>query len=230
MALPKSLQEAVKPVTIVTGHYGVGKTNLTLNMARDLAAAGFEVRVADLDIVNPYFRSSEYGALLEEAGVSLVAPVMANSSLDTPSLSAAIEGSIEWAREDNRILLIDVGGDDAGATALGRYTHLIDAERSTMVYVINAYRNLTQDPAEAVEILKEIEFTARMKAQAIVNNSHLHNETDVSVVEGAQAFGEQVAEAAGIPLVAQTAPAALADKANITNCYPVQKLVKTPWE
>ena len=71
-------------VTVICGHYGCGKTNLALNLALEAAAKGEKVTVADLDIVNPYFRSSEYGGLLEEHGVRLIAPVFAGTTLDTP--------------------------------------------------------------------------------------------------------------------------------------------------
>lgn len=102
-------------ITVVCGHYGCGKTNLTLNLALEAAAAGERVTVADLDIVNPYFRSSEYGGLLEEQGVRLIAPVFAGTTLDTPTLPPELYSIFE--PQAGRVF-IDAGGDDAGVTAL----------------------------------------------------------------------------------------------------------------
>lgn len=239
MSLPLSLMDALRPLTLVTGHYGVGKTNFALNLALDLAREGREVCVVDLDIVNPYFRSSEYRNLLEPEGIRLVTPVMANSSLDTPSLSAAVDGVVEWAYcNPNRIAIFDIGGDDAGATALGRYSERIAANPYALIYVVNAYRNLTQDAQEALEILGEIEFKSNLKATAIVNNSHLRTETDQATVEDAWEFGLEVARCAGVPLAAQTVPHRFAtgfpEPSNVAiqfeKTYSVQMLVKTPWE
>ena len=235
MAVPEALKQSIEPITVVTGHYGVGKTNLVLNMALDLAEEGLQVRVIDLDIVNPYFRSSEYQALLGNRGVSVVTPVMANSSLDTPSLSAAVDGTLEWARQEKgRVVLVDVGGDDAGATALGRYADRVSAGPYALVYVVNAYRNLTQSPEEATAILREIEAASHLQATAVVNNSHLRTETTADTLAAAQPFGAAVAQQLALPLVARTTPiwcTAGIDtgKENGVN-YPIQMLVKTPWE
>ena len=235
MSIPESLKAALQPVSLICGHYGVGKTNFALNLALDLARNAYDVRLADLDIVNPYFRSSEYCALLEEAGVDLVAPVMANSSLDTPSLSAAVDGAIEWARvEPHRILIMDIGGDDAGATALGRYSERIAAADYALLYVVNAYRNLTQDPQEAIAVLHEIEAVSRLHATAVVNNSHLRRETTAETVQNSRAFGEEVAAHLGIPLVAQTVPNWYSGgNETLTQKkvqYPNSIQVRMPWE
>ena len=145
------------PVAVVCGHYGVGKTNLTLNIALDAAAGGRAVTVIDLDVVNPFFRSSDYRALLDERGIRLVAPVFAGTNVDGPSLSGTIEPAIDgaqraWRDGDERpFVAIDAGGDDAGATALGRFARTVEQAPYEMLYVVNRNRNLTQEPAEAVE-------------------------------------------------------------------------------
>ena len=116
------------PVLVITGHYGVGKTNLALNLALDAAARGLEVTVVDLDVVNPFFRSSDYRALLDEAGVRTIAPVFAGTNLDGPGLSGTILPAIEQARAgEGRLLIVDAGGDDVGATALGRFARAVAA-------------------------------------------------------------------------------------------------------
>lgn len=157
-------------ITVVCGHYGCGKTNLTLNLALEAAAAGERVTVADLDIVNPYFRSSEYGGLLEEHGVRLIAPVFAGTTLDTPTLPPELYSIFE--PQAGRVF-IDAGGDDAGVTALGGLHGQLEETGYQMLYVINRYRVLSQTPEEAAALLGEIEAASRLKATALVNNSHL---------------------------------------------------------
>lgn len=157
-------------ITVVCGHYGCGKTNLTLNLALEAAAAGERVTVADLDIVNPYFRSSEYGGLLEEQGVRLIAPVFAGTTLDTPTLPPELYSIFE--PQAGRVF-IDAGGDDAGVTALGGLHSQLEETGYQMLYVINRYRVLSQTPEEAAALLQEIEAASRLKATALVNNSHL---------------------------------------------------------
>ena len=231
------------PVLVITGHYGVGKTNLALNLALDAAARGLEVTVVDLDVVNPFFRSSDYRALLDEAGVRTIAPVFAGTNLDGPSLSGTILPAIEQARAgEGRLLIVDAGGDDVGATALGRFARAVAAGPYEMLYVVSRSRNLTQEPAEAAEVLREIEAKSHLRATCVVNNTHLQHDTDAQVVEQGLPFAQAVAQAAGLPLACTTVPAAaarqVADRETThrapngdrQTCYPVQVYVRTPWE
>ena len=172
-------------ITVVCGHYGCGKTNLTLNLALEAAAAGERVTVADLDIVNPYFRSSEYGGLLEEQGVRLIAPVFAGTTLDTPTLPPELYSIFE--PQAGRVF-IDAGGDDAGVTALGGLHSQLEETGYQMLYVINRYRVLSQTPEEAAALLQEIEAASRLKATALVNNSHLGVETRLDTLLGGLDF------------------------------------------
>ena len=231
--------KALRGVVIVAGHYGVGKTNLALNLCRDAARAGAKATCADLDIVNPYFRSSDYAKLLLDAGVELIAPLFAGTSLDSPGLSGRLISAVEATRADaNRLLVIDAGGDDAGATALGRFAPAIAAGPYAFIYVVNAYRNLTRTPEEAMALLPDIEAACHLKATGIINNSHLKAETDASAVADAIPFGVEVARLAGLPLLAQTLPntqglcprtrfSAVGDGVDF---YPVQVYVTAPWE
>ncbi|WP_087194509.1 nucleotide-binding protein [Gordonibacter sp. An230] len=231
------------PVLVVTGHYGVGKTNLALNLALDAAARGLEVAVADLDVVNPFFRSSDYRALLDEAGVRVIAPVFAGTNLDGPSLSGTILPAIERARAgEGRLLIVDAGGDDAGATALGRFARAVAAGPYEMLYVVNRSRVLSRDAGGAVAILREIEAACRLRATAIANNTHLKAETDLSVLEAGVPFAEAVAQAADLPIAFTAVPAELAgpfaDRQNGRfrqtdgghGLYPVRVYAQTPWE
>lgn len=230
-----------EPVVLITGHYGCGKTNLALNVALDAANAGLHVSVVDLDIVNPYFRSSDYKELLESKGIEVIAPVLAGSSVDVPSLSATVYGAIEAAQQDatgETLCLIDVGGDDQGARALGRFAEGIASGPYRMVHVINRYRNLTSEPAEAVEILREIETACGLQATSLVSNAHLRDDTDWDCIAAALPYADEVAELAGLPLCAVTIPYGLVMahvddilvQAQGRKFYPVEKLVTLPWE
>lgn len=201
----------LSPIMVVVGHYGVGKTNFSLNLALDVAAVGKQVTLIDLDVVNPYFRSSEYGARLAEAGVTLIAPVFAGTTLDVPSLSGGIYPALSAADEDH-IVVIDAGGDDVGATALGRFAEQISSHAYAMFYVVNAYRNLTQLASEAVEVLHEIEAKSGLQATGVVNNSHLQGETSPALVLDALPFAKETAALLGLPLVCTTVPAALTEE------------------
>lgn len=213
-------------VTVVCGHYGTGKTNLSINLALDCARSGEDVTLIDMDIVNPYFRSSDYSEVLAKEGVRVLGPNFANSNLDTPSLPAAIGDVI---REGERVI-IDVGGDDAGATALAVYRKQLDIAMPDVMYVINRYRSQTTTAEEAVDILREIENAAHIKATCIVNNSHLkHLTTEQTVLDSVQ-FSEDVARLTGLPIRFTTAPVGVDLLNKISKIYPISVYVKAPWE
>jgi hypothetical protein len=224
----------IKRFTVVTGHYGCGKTNLSVNLALDLAARDGAATLVDLDIVNPYFRSSDYAVEIAAHGVNVISPTFAGTTLDTPSLSGAVAGAFEV----DHPVIFDVGGDDAGATALGRYAEEITAIDHDLLYVVNAYRNLTTTPQEAAEVLREIESVCGLKATGVVNNSHLRDETTADTILAALPYGHECAALLGIPLVCTTVPKYLADAFSDTpgeasfveKAYPVLIHVRTPWE
>lgn len=223
----------IKRFTVITGHYGTGKTNFAINLAMDLAAAGEPVTLVDLDIVNPYFRSSDYTQMLEDVGVRVIAPTFAGTTLDTPSLPRAISSIFDMPGR----IIIDAGGDDVGATALGRYSAEIGALDYDMLYVVNAYRNLTQNVAEAVEVAREIESACKLKCTGVVNNSHLQQHTTVDTIATTNAFARDTATALALPLICTTVPVTLYDEESNQldfekdweNLYPIKIYVCTPW-
>ena len=225
------------PLTIVCGHYGTGKTNFSLNLAVDAAARGQHPTLIDLDIVNPYFRSSEHADMLADQGVHLVSPVLAGSTLDTPSLSGEIYTRIEAASEEEPVIM-DVGGDDVGATALGRFAGLIGKHPYAMLYVINRYRSETTKPEQAAEILRGIESQSHLRATAIVNNSNLKADTDEAMVKGGWEFAGGVSKLLGLPVMCTTVPNTLTHgnlenmnrDRGIPDIYSVNVYVRTPWE
>lgn len=215
-------------ITIICGHYGCGKTNLALNLALEAAGRGEAVTVVDLDIVNPYFRSSEYRGLLENSGVRLIAPVFAGTTLDTPTLPPEISSIFE---DNAGKVFIDAGGDDAGATALGGLRQRLAAAGYSMVYVINRYRALSQTPEEAAALLKEIEGACRLKATGLVNNSHLGVETQMGDVEKALPFAQKTAELTHLPLLFSTVPDFAAAGGSVPEGFkPIKRLVTFAWE
>ncbi len=206
---------------VITGHYGSGKTNIAVNLAIDLAEKGEHVCVVDLDIVNPYFRTADFEELFKSRGIRLAAPRFANTNLDIPSLCIDMEALL-----DNYRVILDVGGDDSGALALGQYAALLSARSCDMLYVVNKYRFLTHTPYEAVELLRDIEQASGIKATGIVNCSNLGESTSAKDVESSRDFAEQCAEAAGVPVVFTAARREL----NMNDVYSVDIYVRPFWE
>lgn len=231
---------ALRPVTLVAGHYGAGKTTVALNLALDAARAGIEVTLVDLDVVNPYFRSSEYRDVVEGRGVALISPVFgeAGSSLDAPSLTGALVPAVERAYEGRGVVIVDVGGDDVGSTALGRFASAVSAGNYDMLYVANRFRNLTQDPLDALEILRDVEKASRLRVTGVVGNGHLKADTDVETAVSGARFACEVAAAAQLPLRCSTVPQLLpqadlddvAAQVGNVSLYAVFPYVTTPWE
>lgn len=218
----------LKRIIIVCGHYGCGKTNFSLNLALDIAKSGKAVTLVDLDVVNPYFRSSDYKEMLEKQGVHIIAPCYAGTNLDTPALSPEIDTVFS---QTDRTIIFDVGGDDAGAYALGRYSDKIKNEDYSFIYLVNKYRNLTQTPQQAIEILYEINRVCGLNADYIVNNSHLQEHTTPDTIINAIEYANEVAKVINAPVLCTTAPKFLQDYDELVgyNLYYVEQIVKPPF-
>lgn len=216
-----------KRLTIILGHYGCGKTNLALNIALDLARQGKKVTVADLDIVNPYFRTGDYKELLEQYGINVIAPVFVSTNLDNPSLPAAMSTIFEPKDE---YVVVDVGGDDAGAYALGRYAPKVNAYADKDVfYVVNKFRSLTAAPQDCAEILYEIECASRIKATAVVNNSHLQQLTTPQDIFSSLEYAKKTADILGLPLEFTTVDKEVFNELNSDSFYRIERIVKPPF-
>lgn len=211
-------------IIIITGHYGCGKTNAAVNIALKLAEKGEKVTVVDLDIVNPYFRTADFGGLFGSRGIELVVPMYANSNLDIPALSFDLGAIINGGG----YTVIDVGGDPEGAVALGRYGDILKNRSDTaLYYVINKYRYLTSTPEEAVDLLKEIEAASGLKCSGIINNSNLGELTDNKTVAGSLDYAEKVAKAANAPLLCTCSEEKNLD--GIEKAFATEVYVKLPW-
>ena len=192
-----------KRLTLFAGHYGSGKTNIAVNYALKLAGEGKQVCIADLDIVNPYFRTKDSAKALEEAGVKLVSPQFANSNVDLPALPAE---AYRLVTDKETYGIMDIGGDDRGAYALGRYVPAIREENNyRMIFVANAYRPLTRTPEDALEVMREIEAACGLSFTDIINNSNLGTETTPDTVLETQEYLEKLSEISGLPIFATTA-------------------------
>ncbi len=209
-------------IIAVTGHYGSGKTNLAVNLAVDLAKSGERVTIIDLDIVNPYFRTADFTGLFTEYGIKLVAPQFANTNLDIPSLGFDMAAVVNGCDR----LIIDVGGDDTGAVALGQYSTVLNNLGCGLYYVVNRYRYLTSTPEEAVELLRDIEQVSRIKAKGIINCSNLGSQTSADDVKVTADYALKCAQTAGIPVVLTAAERTL----GVDGAYPVDVYVRPFWE
>ena len=197
-----------KRITLFAGHYGSGKTNVAINWARRLRRAGAPVTVADLDIVNPYFRTSDSARLLADEGISLVVSEYANSNVDFPAMPKEIYALVA---DRAAKVVMDIGGDDRGALALGRYVpDILAGGDYEMLAVVNAARPLTAGVADTVEVLREIEAACRLPFTGIVNNTNLGRETRPEDVIGSRAYAEGVADAMALPIRFTCAEASVA--------------------
>ena len=196
-----------KRVTLLCGHYGSGKTNIAVNMAFDLKKRCDRVAIADLDIVNPYFRTKDSAAELNAPGVRLICSEYANSNVDIPALPQDM-----YAVTDDKELrcIVDIGGDDRGALALGRLAPGILSENDyEMLMVVNFFRPLTPDAVSTLQVMREIEFAGGIPFTGFINNSNLGAETSAEDILDTLERAEEFGRCSGLPLIATAARADL---------------------
>ena len=199
-----------KRLTLFAGHYGSGKTNIAVNYAMLLADEGKKVCIADLDIVNPYFRTKDSEDELAKKGITLICSQYANSNVDLPAIPAE---SYRLVQDKSCFGVIDIGGDDRGAYALGRFADAIKAEGDyRMAFVLNRYRPLTSTVSDTVEIMREIEAASGIKFNCIVNNSNIGSETTADIVLESIAFAEELSTEVGLPIWFHSAEKSIAEK------------------
>ena len=211
-----------KRLTLFAGHYGSGKTNIAVNYAMALAGEGKQVCIADLDIVNPYFRTKDSAKELEAAGVTLISPQFANTNVDLPALPAE---AYRLVTDKSIYGIMDIGGDDRGAYALGRYVPAMKEENDyRMIFVANCYRPLTRTPEDAMEVMGEIEAACGLKFTDIINNSNLGTETTAETVLNSLSYMEKLSKLSGLPIFATTAVTSVAGELadRIPNVLPLR--------
>lgn len=210
-----------KRITLFAGHYGSGKTNIAVNYALHLKSLGNDVVIADLDIVNPYFRTRDSLAEFQEAGVRLVSSEFASSNVDLPALPQEVYSILDNPKE---YAIMDIGGDDRGAYALGRYSDAIKAEDNyEMIFVFNKFRPLTPNAEDAVEIMAEIENACHMKFTAIANNSNLGEMTTPEDVIASVDEAERLSQLTGLPVIMTAVRNDLVNNLNgkVENLFPL---------
>ncbi|MBQ8505957.1 MAG: hypothetical protein IJ466_00760 [Clostridia bacterium] len=210
-----------KRVLLLSGHYGSGKTNIAVNLAFHLKKEIERVAIADIDIVNPYFRTEDSRKDLEAAGIRLICSAFANTNVDLPALPQEVYSIVH----DRGIqAVIDVGGDDRGALALGRWRDsILEEDNYEMLFVVNRFRPLTRDADSTIEVMREIEFASKMPFTAVVNNSNLGNETTAQDVIDSQAYAAEICKRTGLPLKMTAVRAELMPEleGRIENLFPL---------
>lgn len=188
-------------LTIIVGHYGSGKTEFSVNYAEYMQSQGENVAIADLDIVNPYFRSREIADELNSKGIRVIASSLSvkdSNSIDLPSVSAEFNA---LTQTDKYFGIIDVGGNPVGATALGRFSENIEKIDYKMWMVVNANRPETTTVQQVVDFMEGIELKSKLKINGLVNNTHLVRETSEQDILAGNKLVREVSEYTGLPVV-----------------------------
>jgi cellulose biosynthesis protein BcsQ len=186
-----------KRIHIITGHYGSGKSEIAVNLALALSKKGQNVVFADMDTINPYFRSNEARNILVSKGITVITTKYANTNVDIPALTGELS---YYLRQKSAFLIIDVGGDDAGARIVGRYKHEISERDTNLYFVINCFRPETASVDGVLHILEEIRTVSGMKFNAIINNSHLMEATTEKHILKGRDFARRISHITGIPI------------------------------
>ncbi len=211
-----------KRITLFAGHYGSGKTNIAVNYAIKLSDMSLPVVIADLDIVNPYFRTKDSEQELKEKGIELLCSEFAGSNLDIPALPQTMYRAVQ---DKSTYAVMDIGGDDVGAVALGRFAPYIKEENDyEMIFVANFFRPLTRNAEEALEIMREIEVASHLNFTAIANNSNLGEETVADDILSTQSEIEKLSSLSGLPVIMTSAKESVCSelKGKVNNLFPLK--------
>ena len=214
-------------LTIVTGHYGTGKTEFSVNLALALSQEGYTTMLADLDIVNPYFRSRERKDLLEKGGVSLIASSQACTDADVPSLPASLLTILDHPTAKG---VLDIGGDPVGARVLARYRPKLFNQDYQLVYVVNGNRPEVSTCEQALHYLRSIESTTGLTCTAIVNNTHLCGETTPEDIRAGAALCAELSQTTNIPVLCHVVDKTLILSLPELDVFPISIYMKKPWE
>ena len=199
---------------VLTGNYGSGKTEIALNLAFRFAALGEKTTLVDLDIVNPYFRSAEKAGELEKAGVRVLMPVFALTTVDIPALPPEIQSVFE--QPSDRVIF-DVGGDDTGAAALGRYAPAFQKNRSDTLslLVINCLRPLTETREDILDLAERIGKRGRLGTDGLINNTNLADQTEPEMLEWGEGIVSECAREMGKRIVLNTGERRILDQCGL---------------
>lgn len=186
-----------KRINIFCGHYGSGKSEISVNAAFMLKEKASKVLMADMDVVNPYYRSADARKALEDEGIKVVAPLFANTNVDVPAIGPEISIGL---KDKSHNVIIDVGGDEDGSRVLGRYYHEIVKNEYDMFFVFNRSRPMTVNFEETLSYIREIEAASRLKITGLINNTHFLDQTTVEDIMYGLELAQEISQETLIPI------------------------------
>lgn len=227
----KIVEFDLKGIVIIAGNYGSGKTEVAVNLAMNRKRAGMDVRIADLDLVNPYFRTREARGVLTQLGIDVVLPHEKYLNADLPMLVPEISGLI---RQPGELALLDLGGDDVGATVLASLADAFKDRQVHMLQVVNPFRPFTDSIEGCLKIRAEIEKASRLTVSGIIGNANLIDETTVDDIYKGYDFVTSLSERSGLPLKFITAAVELLPviDTKLFSCLvlPIHRQLVPPWK
>lgn len=216
-------------LTVVVGHFGSGKTEFSVNLALKLADQGYPTALADLDVVDPYFRSRECRELFERKNIQLISSSQSCVDADVPSMPPEVSSFF-----DNPAIygVLDIGGDASGARVLARYRRQLMENNARLICVVNANRPLTDTPEKAEKYLRDIAQASGLPINGIINNTHLCGQTELQDILTGAELTAKVSSSTGIPVVCHTLPIHLEEEVSqhINPVFPLRLYMKKPWE
>jgi hypothetical protein len=223
-------QIRLEGIVVMVGNYGSGKTETAVNLALHSRRLGMDVRIADLDLVNPYFRTREARGILVAEGVDVVLPEARYMHADLPILTPAVAGMI---RQPSELVILDAGGDDAGVTVLASLNHLLRDKTVTMLQVINPFRPFTETVEGCMRIRDEIQVSSRLTVTGLVCNANLIHATTLETLYDGYQLVKQVSERTGLDLVFATAETRFLNDLDLARFHcpilPIARKLVPPW-
>ena len=219
----------MKRIQIITGHYGSGKTEYAVNLALHLAQTTENVALADMDIVNPYFRSYEQAKRLEDAGIRVIV-TSCGGIADIPAINPEVMSIFQQEKWTG---VLDIGGDPIGARVLARFAHQLKSEDFDLLFVLNANRPETKDVESALQYMRGIEAECRQKVTGIVNNTHLCGETTAEEILKGAALAHALSERTSLPVIHHAVQRKFVEQVQDKLPDPVLPMniyMKKPWE
>jgi hypothetical protein len=218
-------------ITILTGHFGSGKTEIAINLALNEKKLHNKTAINDLDVINPYFRSRDVSDLFEQQDIELIAPANRLATSDLPIVS----GEIYRVLHDPRYrVIIDAGGDKEGAMALGQYYHEWKHLEPGLLFVLNANRPYVSTLEGARYSIEQIEKAARLTVTGIINNSNIGSETSMADILNGYEMSLELSKMLSTPLLYTTISV---DLEHVASCFAkshqvmfIERYMKLPWE
>lgn len=223
--------EQFKGIVIIVGNYGSGKTEVSINLAVNRKRAGLNVRIADLDLVNPYFRTREARKSLSALGIDVILPPDKYLQADLPILSPVVGGVI---RRPGQLTLIDAGGNDVGATVLSTLADAFRSQKVQMLQVVNPYRPFTDTVSGCLKMRDEIQKASKMTITGIIGNANLMDETTAENINQGYDFVKALCDNIGLPLALITVSAELLSAIDVErfscSVLPIERQLVPPWK